>query len=436
MKRFLALLLALAIALPVGAESFLPAHTPYIHQQENTATCWAHASVALAETLSAVSGSFNAPFSVEHLLTHTQRTGGNPSLFWDYALTRRGLLYADNTPSGMRVLSYMSQNNATLDWVKAQIKAFGGVTAQVKFADTPNLYNPAPVLPDHQLLLIGFDDDYPATAFTPVAPRKGAFLAQNSHGGEGLLWISYADATVLTMVEAATSLVYDPATVTLARNRQTYAVHAATLTAGTTLSLPEGEELRSITLPQIAPKTRVTLLAGDEQVTWCQEDEGGHTVYFKPQKGKVQIALIMTHPEKRLYYPADTEKAGTCFADGKALSYGEVALLYGIAPTDAPREEVQISEVTPATLSYGGRELAGYQMLGKKLIRLRDWADANGYGVAWDEATSTVTLTDTPTPLPPDTETARVAVLSHSQVGEDVPTPLYFIGGYQYLHIE
>lgn len=436
MKRILALLLMLTLTLPVGAEVYLPQHTPYIRNQENAANCWAHAAISLAETLALKSGCFTAPFSVDHLVTNTKTGGGNPTLFWDYALTRKGLLYADYTPSGLRVLSYASQNNADLQWLKTQIKSFGAVTVQVKMGDTQTLYNPTPVLPDHQLLLIGFDDDYPAEKFTPAAPRKGAFLAQNSYGGDGLLWISYADATLLTMAEAATSLVDDPETRTPPRSWQTYAVNAERLVAETTLSLNEGEELRSVTLPQIAAKTTVTLAVGTERVAWYQKDEGGHTVYFNPQKGNVSLSLTMTQPEKRLFYPADSEKQGVCLADGRELAYGEVALLYGIAPADAPRERVLIGGVTPMQVPYEGRTVSGYQMLGKKLIRLREWADIHGHGVAWDESDSAVTLTDTPTPLPPVTETFQAATVSHSRLGAGIPTPLYFIGGYQYLVIE
>lgn len=423
MKRLIALLLVLTLPLSASAAVFLPHHRITLHHQQNTASCWAHASVTLAETLSAKVGMPSA-FSVEHLIANTKTGGGNPALFWEYALTRRGLLNTDLTPSGLRVLSHAEQNNADLSWVKKQVERFGAVTAQIAYPETTRtaLYNPQWVLPNHQIVLVGYDDAYPSENFSPQPPSDGAFLAQNSYGAAanwgGLFWISYHDATLLTQVEVATSLVKDVYTYTPKQEWQTYAVSATELRETATVTVPEGEELRSITLPHSASGTTVTLTLDGQTVQWLQTDEGSYTAYLTPVTGTHAVTLTLHHPNGTLYVPRDGEQ--------------NLLLLYGFAPTDAPRERILLSAATPCEVSYQGKRFSGYQIMGQKLIRLRDWAESRGKGVLWDGGT--VTLTDTPTPTPvPQPNGNAVALISSANIVGEIPQPLYFIDGYQYL---
>lgn len=425
MKRILALLLALSLSVPVSAGVYLPSHDISLHHQQNTASCWAHASVTLAETLATKSGR-PASFSVDHLIANTTTGGGNPALFWEYALTRRGMLYEDLTPSGLRVLSHAEQNNADLAWVQKQIERFGAVTAQVAYPEDTGgtLYNPNGALPNHQIVLIGYDDGYSATNFSPAAPADGAFLAQNSYGAEqnngGLLWISYYDATVLTQVEVATALVDDPHTYTSKPTWQTHALSATTWQETLTVAVPQGEILRSITLPHVAPGTEATLTVGTQKVQWHQQEEGSYTAYLSPTEGTLAVTLTLQNPEGILYRPADNEK--------------NLVLIYGFAQKDAPLERMLLAAASPCEVVYEGKTYAGYQALGRKLIRLRDWADANGRGVLWEETTQTVSLTNTPNPTPaPPANAGAVAVISQSVCTDGVPETLYFIDGYQYL---
>ncbi len=423
MKRFLALFMVLALPLSVSAGVFLPSHEILLHHQENTASCWAHASVTLAETLAAKAGEETA-FSVDHLITNTKTGGGNPALFWEYALTPRGPLNVDLTPTGLRVLSHTEQNNADLLWVKKQIERFGAVTAQIAYPDGTGttLYTPNWVLPNHQIVIIGYDDAYSAENFTPQPPCDGAFLAQNSYGKDanwgGLFWISYADATLLTQVEVATSLVWERETYTPQTNWQTHATAATSWEESLSLSVPKGEELRSVTLPQIKKGTTVTLTLGQQTLTWHQQEEGSYTAYISPITGEVNLHLALSHPQGTIYRPLDAS--------------GNFVLLYGFAPKDAPKEQILISAATPCEVDFCGNTYLGYQIMGKKLLRLRDWADAQSKGVLWEEGK--VLLIDTKTPtMPPTPNENAVAVISRSSLAGDIPTPLYFIDGYQYL---
>lgn len=423
MKRFLALLLILSLPLSVSAEAFLPSHEIILHHQENTASCWAHASVTLAETLSAKAGAPTS-FSVNHLIANTKTGGGSPALFWAYALNRQGLLNEDLTPSGLRVLSHIERNGADLLWVKTQIRRFGAVTAQVAYPENTGatLYNPEPIPLNHQIVLIGYDDTYSAQNFTPIPPTDGAFLAQNSYGPtqnqNGLFWISYHDATVLTQVEAATSLVLEQGVYTSEKQWLTHAVATSRLEEILSLTVPDGEELRSITLPHVKKGTTVTLTVGTQTLSWSQQEEGSYTAYLTPVTGDLSIHLILTHPDGMLYRPQDKD--------------GNFVLLYGFASVGTPKEQILLSAATPCAVDFLEKTYPGYQMMGKKLLRLRDWADALGKGVLWESGT--VILTDTPNPTPsPQPNEEAVAVISQSCIQGDIPTPLYFIDGYQYL---
>ena len=50
---------------------------------------------------------------------------------------------------------------------------------------------------NHQILIVGWDDDFPASSFVTAAPGNGAFLIKNSWGADdeagGFFWVSYYD---------------------------------------------------------------------------------------------------------------------------------------------------------------------------------------------------------------------------------------------------
>jgi len=62
-------------------------------------------------------------------------------------------------------------------------------------------YNPYSwEMPDHEVVIIGWDDDYPAGNFSPRPPGNGAWLVKNSWGSswgnDGCFWLSYYDAAI------------------------------------------------------------------------------------------------------------------------------------------------------------------------------------------------------------------------------------------------
>jgi C1A family cysteine protease len=73
-------------------------------------------------------------------------------------------------------------------------------------ADCPNSQEqPAECGTDHEVTLVGWDDNYPAGSFSTTPPGNGAFLVKNSwgsgFGANGFFWISYYDVR-LAIVES------------------------------------------------------------------------------------------------------------------------------------------------------------------------------------------------------------------------------------------
>ena len=94
------------------------------------------------------------------------------------------------------------------DMIKQLIMEHGAVTAGVKAENkywsnnNTNLYSSYSgdtEIADHEVIIVGWDDDYPATKFKTRPPQDGAWICRNSWGesvGEkGFFYLSYCDQT-------------------------------------------------------------------------------------------------------------------------------------------------------------------------------------------------------------------------------------------------
>lgn len=120
--------------------------------------------------------------------------GGNG--YYVVGVTSNG--FGDYTLVDSCDLSVSSQED-----IKRAIMAFGGVTAGI--SDNSNNYTWAndtytmiagPGDPfEHSVVLVGWDDSFPATAFSTTASTDGAWYVQNSYsrswGDDGYYWVSY-----------------------------------------------------------------------------------------------------------------------------------------------------------------------------------------------------------------------------------------------------
>jgi hypothetical protein len=103
-------------------------------------------------------------------------------------------------------LSMSGEQEASADVIKSAIRECGGVLAGVNIS-TPtymssfSYYNEGGRW-NHEVVIIGWDDNYKKENFGGHAESDGAWLAQNSFGDEwgnkGYFWISYESDTVIT----------------------------------------------------------------------------------------------------------------------------------------------------------------------------------------------------------------------------------------------
>lgn len=99
--------------------------------------------------------------------------------------------------------AYWINFQANTNQVKQCIKDYGGAMIAMYYStaylnsETAGYYNYARTSMNHAVTLVGWDDEYPASAFSRDPGMDGAWLAKNNYGtqmGEdGFFWISYGD---------------------------------------------------------------------------------------------------------------------------------------------------------------------------------------------------------------------------------------------------
>lgn len=192
-----------------------------IRNQGTEATCWAFAANTMFEIAVAIKTGVYHDFSETHLIEHapvpsTTESGGNFSISSMYYLNRSGPV--SNNGERLYALRDYRLFSGQMDQTKAAIRANGSVLSSI-YLDEKNLsvynasnaayYNPSKSNPrTHELVLVGWDDQYDRNKFATSPKNDGAFIALNSFGNSwgdgGLMYISYEDVHVLGEVYAIT----------------------------------------------------------------------------------------------------------------------------------------------------------------------------------------------------------------------------------------
>lgn len=194
--------------------------------------CWAFGG------LSALEGSLmpleERDFSENHLVWRTDYagvdldTGGFPAYSWAYLLAWQGPVDEDQAPyDGEKITSFdqtVEKHVQGAQWIshgsdfsghknaslKRAILDYGTVDSAVFIADDfqylfqDNAYYSGQVTSgekeiwtNHEISLVGWDDDFPKEDFVLSPPGDGAFLVKNSwgpaFGDQGYFWLSYYD---------------------------------------------------------------------------------------------------------------------------------------------------------------------------------------------------------------------------------------------------
>ncbi|MBQ3544147.1 MAG: cell surface protein [Lachnospiraceae bacterium] len=201
---------------------------PMVGNQGNLGTCWAFA--ALTALSSTVMPKENLVFSVDHMTLNNsfavgQSVGGDYSMAMAYLLAWQGPVLEKDDPYGDGI----SNNNIKpvkhvqeaqiieakdYETIKKMIFKYGGVQSSFyaysldKNMGGTRYYNSETNSycyignnkPNHDIVIIGWDDSYPKENFNTNVENDGAFICRNSWGADfgnnGNFYISYYDTNI------------------------------------------------------------------------------------------------------------------------------------------------------------------------------------------------------------------------------------------------
>ncbi len=226
--------------LPVSYDYRQEGRAPKVRNQEQLETCWAFASLTALE--STLLPEDEADFSRDHLCFHNsfgmgQNDGGSYIMSVAYLAAWQGPVYEEDdpygdgiSPIGLSAVRHVQEVRmpAEKDYeaVKQTVYLHGGVESSlyVDFSDPRepsdyfkrdnySYYYEGTEIPNHDVVIIGWDDEYQAENFIVQAPGDGAFICQNSWGADfgdgGIFYVSYYDSNIGKYNAAFTKVEYE-----------------------------------------------------------------------------------------------------------------------------------------------------------------------------------------------------------------------------------
>lgn len=215
------------VDLPVFFDYRKEGRASHVRDQAQFETCWAFASLTALETT--LLPEENLDFSRDHLSYHNsfkmeQDEGGSYIMSVAYLTAWQGPVLEEDDPYGDRVspegltpVKHVQEVRMPADKdyqaIKQTIYLHGGVESSlyVDFSDPrekSEYFNRTNFSycyegmepPNHDVVIIGWDDEYPAENFNTGAPGDGAFICQNSwgtaFGDGGIFYVSYYDTNI------------------------------------------------------------------------------------------------------------------------------------------------------------------------------------------------------------------------------------------------
>ena len=210
---------------------------PTVRRQGSLDTCWAFASVSALE--SSLLPEEHMVFSANHMVRQnafqaSPADGGDYTMAMAYLTGWQGpVLESEDpyekggTPTGLSPACHVQEiqilEEKDLAGIKEAIFLYGGVQTPI-YNDLKNARDTSPYYngetasycymgtdqPNHDVVMIGWDDDYPKENFAQMPPGNGAFLCQNSwgedFGRDGCFYISYYDTNLGTHSVAYTGV--------------------------------------------------------------------------------------------------------------------------------------------------------------------------------------------------------------------------------------
>lgn len=200
-----------------------------IENQGDSQKCWTYASLTALEH--ALLPEEVVDFSEDHMADNPnfalgQELGGDYTMSMAYLLSWEGPVseernpYAETVPVEKHIQEIRILPERDLDAIKRAVFQYGGVQTSLYTdiwpqgvdteyfcAETSGYCCLEQKTVNHDIVIIGWDDDFPKEAFHGEVPQDGAFLCENSWGEDfadgGCFYVSYADVNI-----GRTSLVY------------------------------------------------------------------------------------------------------------------------------------------------------------------------------------------------------------------------------------
>lgn len=214
-------------SLPVSYDGREHGRTAPVKNQGDLGTCWAFASLLALKN--SVLPEENLDFSEDHMSHNPnfllgQANGGDYTMSMAYLLSWQGPVpesedpYGDGvSPEGILPVKHVQEiqilPSGESEVIKRAVMEHGGVQSSLyttlkNAGETSEYYNretkaycyPQDIEPNHDVVIVGWDDEFPKDAFSVDAPGNGAFLCENSwgpqFGEDGFFYVSYYDANL------------------------------------------------------------------------------------------------------------------------------------------------------------------------------------------------------------------------------------------------
>ncbi len=219
----------------LSEQSFLPykydlreeGRVGFVRDQGSLGTCWAFATLTALE--SSLMPEENCRFAEDHMTLcnsfgQEQDAGGDYTMSMAYLAAWQGPVLAEDDPYGdgetdeslqpvKHVQEMQIMESGDLQKIKEAVFKYGGVQTSIyttlqNSAGTSIYYNSDTYAycyqgsekPNHDVVIIGWDDSFSKDNFSTPPEEDGAFICQNSwgesFGEEGVFYISYYDSNI------------------------------------------------------------------------------------------------------------------------------------------------------------------------------------------------------------------------------------------------